>query len=354
MKIPHLKIGDLTAKFPVIQGGMGVGVSLSKLASAVANEGGIGVISAAQIGYKEPDFLKNNLQANLRALNKEINKAREISPTGIIGLNLMVAMKNYKEFVKEAVKAKIDIIISGAGLPLELPKFVEGSNTKIVPIVSSGKAAKIILKKWQKLGRLPDAIIVEGAKAGGHLGFKVKELIDKTNQNLEEIVTDVLKVVKPYEEIDGIIIPVIGAGGIFNGKDIGKLLSIGASGVQMGSRFVATDECDASDVFKEAYINATEEDISLLKSPVGMPGRAIKNSFLEKTLEGNIPVKRCYDCLTHCNPGDTPYCISDALIDSVEGNEGLIFSGARSGEIKEIVSVRELMNELKEELLEYQ
>lgn len=346
LNIPRLKIGDLELKLPIIQGGMGIGVSKSSLASAVANEGGVGVISGVQIGYTEPDFATNTLEANMRALRKEIRKAREKSPKGILGVNLMVAMKNYKEFVTTALKEKIDIIISGAGLPLELPKLVKGSKTKIVPIVSSKKAARIILKQWEKVNRLPDAIIVEGAKAGGHLGFKAKELMSKTYQSLEEIVAEVIETVRPFEESHNIKIPVIAAGGILEGSDIGKMLDLGAGGVQMGSRFVATDECDANDEFKQAYIEATKEDICLLKSPVGLPGRAIRNPFIDRTNEGRIPVKRCTDCLVHCNPADTPYCISDALIHSVKGEDGLVFSGERACEIQEIITVKELMSEL--------
>lgn len=353
MDIPQLKIGDLKAKIPIIQGGMGIGVSRANLAAAVANEGGIGIISGVQIGFEEEDYLTNNLEANKRALSQEIKKAKEKSPNGIIGVNLMVAMRNYKDMVATAVKEKIDIIISGAGLPVDLPKLVKGSTTKIVPIVSSGKAARIILKKWEKLQKLPDAIIVEGAKAGGHLGFKAKELMDKTNKSLEEIVKEVINTIKPFEEKFNVEIPVIAAGGIMTGEDIGKMLSIGAKGVQMGSRFVATEECDASDEFKKAYISASPEDICLLQSPVGLPGRAIHNSFIDETNKGRIPVKKCYGCLEHCNPADTPYCISQALINAVKGENGLVFSGERAGEIKEIVSVKALMTELVDELEAY-
>lgn len=350
LNIPKLKIGDLNIKIPIIQGGMGIGVSKANLASAVANEGGVGVISGVQIGYAEPDFLTNTLEANVRALKKEIKKARKLSPKGIIGVNLMVAMTNYKEYVRTAINEKIDIIISGAGLPIELPKFVKGSSTKIIPIVSSSKAARIILKKWEKYNHLPDAIIVEGAKAGGHLGFKAKDLISNTCRSLEEIVTNVLDTVSPYEEKYNRSIPVIAAGGIIDGNDIGKILSTGAQGVQMGTRFVATNECDACDSFKEAYINSSKDDICLIKSPVGLPGRAISNNFICKTEKGKIPITRCFACLNNCNPGEIPYCISEALINSVQGKEGLVFSGSRANEINDIIPVKQLMNRLKEEI----
>ncbi|MCT4542870.1 MAG: nitronate monooxygenase family protein [Vallitalea sp.] len=350
MNIPKLKIGDLNIKLPIIQGGMGIGVSKSNLASAVANEGGVGVISGVQIGYEEPDFFTNTLEANIRALKKEIRKARKISQDGILGVNLMVAMKNYSELVKTIINEKIDIIISGAGLPIELPKLVKGKSTKIIPIVSSAKAIRIILKQWEKSMRLPDAVIVEGPDAGGHLGFKAKELISNTYQDLGEIVKDVIKTVNPYEKKYNKKIPVIAAGGIIDGEDIGNMLSIGAQGVQMGSRFVATYECDACDSFKEAYINANKNDICLINSPVGLPGRAIKNNFIDKTKEGRIPVKKCFACLSKCNPADTPYCISQALINSVQGKEGLIFSGNRANEINGMMSVKNLMKKLKDEL----
>lgn len=350
LKIPSLKIGDLVAKFPIIQGGMGIGVSRSSLASAVANAGGIGVISGVQIGFKDPDFFKNPLKANLKALSEEIKKAKELAPKGIIGLNLMVAMKNYEEYVRTAVKEKIDLIISGAGLPIDLPEFVKGSDTKIAPIVSSGKAARVIIKRWLRQDRFPDAVIVEGPLAGGHLGFKRDELENNSNQSLDDIVTDVKKVLSVYEDEYNIKIPVIAAGGIMNGKDIKKMLTQGADGVQMGTRFVTTVECDASQAFKDAYVNAKDEDAMLIQSPVGMPGRAIKNNFIEQTLEGPVPVKKCYNCVHKCNPANTPYCITQALMDSVIGENGLVFSGARVGEANDIITVDALMNELVSEI----
>lgn len=353
LNIPSLKIGHLKAKLPIIQGGMGIGVSGAKLASAVANAGGIGIISGVQIGYKAKDFSLDPLKNNLKALKEEITKARKLSPEGIIGVNFMVAMRHYDEVVKAAVKEKIDLIISGAGLPIQLPELVKGSQTRIAPIVSSGKAARIIIKRWLKQDRLPDAVVVEGPLAGGHLGFKADELENNSNQTLEEIVQDVLKVVKPLEQEYNVEIPVIAAGGIMNGNDIGKMLSLGANGVQMGTRFVATDECDADQSFKEAYVNSREEDVRLIKSPVGLPGRAIQNNFIKETDQGNIPVKKCFRCIGHCDPSTTPYCISQALIDAVQGKNGLVFSGARVHEIKEIIKVDQLMSSLQQEILAY-
>lgn len=352
MKLPPLKMGDLVAAVPIIQGGMGVGVSLARLASAVANEGGVGVISCAQIGFKEEDFESNTLEANLRALRKEIRLARSISPNGVLGINIMVAMNNYKDMVAASVEEGIDLIISGAGLPTELPGLIKGSKTKIAPIVSSGKAASVITKLWErKFSYIPDLVVVEGPEAGGHLGFSMDQLTSEEKPELLDIVKEVIQALKPYEEKHGKSIPVVAAGGIYTGADIAKCLSIGAAGVQIATRFVATEECDAHIDYKMAYINSREEDITLVKSPVGMPGRAIQNAFLDKLKLGKVPVKRCYDCLKPCEPANTPYCISKALIEAVKGNldNGLIFTGSNAYRLSKIVTVKELMKELAEE-----
>lgn len=349
MNLPRINIGDKTTKIPIIQGGMGVGVSLSNLASAVANYGGIGVISGVQIGFREDDFDKNTDKANERALAKEIRKAKELSPNGIIGVNLMVAIKNYVEMVKVCVKEKVDLIISGAGLPKDLPSYVKDSKTKIAPIVSSAKAATLITRLWQRrYDYIPDLVIVEGPDAGGHLGFSPEELRKDNYPNLVEMVKDVIKAMKPFEESSGKKIPIIAAGGIFDGKDISKFLSLGASGVQMGTRFVATEECDASLEFKNAYVNSKEDDIDFILSPVGMPGQAIINPFIKRIQEEKEKITKCYNCLTPCNPAKSPYCISEALISSVNGDidNGLVFIGKNGHKIDKIVGVKELMDEL--------
>ncbi|TJX14042.1 nitronate monooxygenase [Tissierella creatinini] len=351
MKFPQLKIGEKITKFPIIQGGMGVGISLSSLASTVANYGGIGVISGVQIGYREEDFERNCNEANERALAKEIRRARELSPDRILGVNLMKAMNNYKEMVAVAVKEKIDLIISGAGLPSELPSLVKDSETKIAPIVSSGKAAAVITKLWKKhYDYLPDLVIVEGPMAGGHLGFSLKELKGEL-PDLKKIVKDVINVLKPYEDESGKKIPVIAAGGIYDSKDIKEYIELGCSGVQIGTRFVATHECDASLEFKNAYIQAKEEDIDIVLSPVGMPGQAIINPFIKRIKEEREKVTKCFRCLQPCNPVTTPYCISKALINSVKGNvdEGLLFVGRIAYRLDRIVSVKELIDELFEQ-----
>lgn len=352
MNLTPLKIGNLVARLPIIQGGMGVGVSLSGLASAVTNAGGIGIISSAQIGFKENDFDKNPLEANLRALKKHIKLAKEKCNNGIIGVNVMVATKEYAEYIKTAVESGIDLIISGAGMPTMLPKLTKGYNVKIAPIVSSLKAAKVILKLWDKHDNVtPDMIVVEGPKAGGHLGFK-KDEIETASESFDNTIVDIVNHVKEYEEKYEKKIPVIAAGGIFDGNDIAKYLNLGASGVQMATRFVATHECDASLEFKKAYVNAGKDEVGIVSSPVGMPGRAILNPFVNKTKEGPIKVDKCFRCLTPCDPKTTPYCITKALINSVNGDidNGLVFCGENVSKIKEITSVKSLMTELENEI----
>ena len=345
-----LKVGDKISKYPIIQGGMGVGVSMHRLAGTVSKEGGIGVISTADIGYQEPDFNENPMAANLRAIGKEIKKAREIAGEDkILGVNVMVALRNYAEIVKECVKQKIDLIISGAGIPKDLPEYVKGTKTKIAPIVSSLRCCKLIVEHWKKkYDYIPDMIVIEGPEAGGHLGFKESELISEDMPKLEDITTDVVDYIKDVEKETGKEIPVIAAGGIWDGKDIKKFLGLGASGVQMATRFVATDECDASQEFKEAYVNAKQEDIKIIHSPVGMPGRAINNQFIQKEETQKSKIEKCYGCIKTCNVKDAPYCITKALINSVKGNieSGLVFCGSNVYKIKEIVSVHNLMQEL--------
>ena len=352
MKLPALTIGDKIAPIPIIQGGMGVGVSRSSLASAVAEQGGVGIISAVQIGYMEPDFESDHNAANARALQKEIIAARKMSPRGILGINVLVAMKSYREVVAAAVEEKIDLVIAGAGLPTELPAMIQGSDTKIAPIVSSGKAAMLIAKMWdRKFSYAPDLVIVEGPEAGGHLGFSEQELQVRPFPSLSAIVRDVIAAVKPFAEKYHKPIPVVAAGGIYTGADIAKYIKIGAAGVQMATRFVATEECDADIRFKQAYVNCKEEDIQLVQSPVGMPGRAIHNEFLRRLESGRIPFKKCYLCLKTCQPKTTPYCISRALINAVQGNveEGLIFAGSNAYRIDKITTVKELMEQLVSE-----
>jgi nitronate monooxygenase len=352
MDFPPLKIGDLVAKVPIIQGGMGVGISLSRLASAVANEGGIGVIAAAMIGISEPDIATDGRNANIRALRREIRTAKEMTK-GILGVNIMTALTNFSDMVKTSIEEGIDIIFSGAGLPTDLPGYLkEGCKTKLVPIVSSGRAAALICKKWiHKFNYVPNAFVVEGPKAGGHLGFKSEE-IDNPEFSLENLVKNVLAAIKPFEEKFKKSIPVIAAGGIFTGADIKKFLKMGASGVQMGTRFVATHECDADEGFKQAYLHAKEEDMVIIKSPLGLPGRAIRNEFLEDVKEGKkTPFKCPYHCLKTCDYMKSPYCIAIALLNAKKGRlqKGFAFAGKNAFRVTEIISVKELINTLRQE-----
>ncbi len=355
-KPPPLKIGDLTIPIPIIQGGMGIGISMSGLASAVAREGAVGVIAAVMIGFKEKGFYKDPKGTTRIALEKHIKRAKELAPNGIIGVNIMVALTDYDELVRISAKAGADLIISGAGLPLNLPALIpEGSKTKLVPIVSSGRAASILCRRWgQHFGFPPHAIVVEGPKAGGHLGFKAQEL-DSPNKQLKILVKEVIESVRPFEDKWGRNIPVIAAGGIFTGADMYEFLSLGASGVQMATRFVATYECDASERFKQAYIDATKDDIVIIKSPVGLPGRALNGPFIEKIKKGKVKPHKCtYHCLKTCNYKKAPYCISMALINAQKGNleSGFVFCGENVWRVNKIISVKELISEILQEYSE--
>lgn len=345
-----IKVGNKQSKYPIIQGGMGVGVSLHKLAGAVSKEGGIGIISTANIGYQEEDFNINPMKANLRAIGKEIKMARKIAGDDkILGVNIMVALNHYKEIVKECVKNKIDLIISGAGIPKELPEYVKGSNTKIAPIVSSLRCCKLIVKHWiKKYNYIPDMIVIEGPEAGGHLGFKKEELEEHAKPKLEDITKEIVAYMKEIEKENGKKIPVIAAGGIWDNQDIQKFLDIGATGVQMATRFVTTYECDASEEFKKAYIQAEQKDIKIINSPVGMPGRAIYNQFIKQNEKEKTKIQKCYQCIKTCNIVDAPYCITKALVNAVRGNmeKALVFCGSNVGKVNKLVSVQELMQEL--------
>jgi len=355
-KIPKLKIGNLEAKIPIIQGGMAVGISLSGLASAVANAGGIGVIGTAGIGMLESDFAKNFSEANKRALRKVIRKAKKMT-RGIIGVNIMVALSDFYNMVKIAVEEKADLIFMGAGLPLRglemlVPDKLKKVKTKVVPIVSSSRAAKIIFQYWKKnYNHVPDAVVVEGPLAGGHLGFK-KEQINNPDFTLEKILPEVISVIKPYEDEFDKGIPIIAAGGIYTGADIYKYIKLGAQGVQMATRFVTTYECDASIKFKETYLKCKKDDLMIIDSPVGLPGRAVMNKFLEEVSSGvRKPFKCSWKCLKTCNFKKAPYCIALALANAQQGKleDGFAFAGSNAYCADKIISVKELIANLSEE-----
>lgn len=364
-----LKIAEYSVPVPVIQGGMGVGISLSGLAGSVAACGGVGIISTAQIGYREPDYDTDPLEANLRAVGKEIRKARRIAPQGVIGVNIMVATREYEAYVEAAVEAGADLVISGAGLPMTLPAAAAAGEERkkaaggragygsengpkraaLAPIVSSRKAAEVICRYWKKKYRaVPDLLVVEGPLAGGHLGFSAEQLEDIPALHYEEEIRSILEFAAEYSKAAGKKIPVAVAGGIYDRADMDRALALGADAVQMATRFVTTWECDAADAYKQAYIRAKREDIVLTKSPVGMPGRAIRNAFLERAAKERIPHGRCHGCITSCRPGETPYCITEALIAAVHGDveNGLLFAGENAWKARKMEHVAEIMEEL--------
>lgn len=348
-KLPKLVINDLVLDIPIIQGGMGVRVSKSSLVSAVSSTGALGVIASVGLGDEiksEQDYIKSSAEA----LRSEIRKVKDKNLP--LGVNIMVALNNFQSLVRVCIDEKVEVITSGAGLPMRLPEYVgDNSSVKLVPIVSSGRAAGIICKIWKKrYNRLPDAFIVEGPLAGGHLGFSLEELNDKNS--LEKLLGEVLVVTKEFEKMHSRRLPVIAAGGVFDGKDIAKFLYMGASGVQMSTRFVATHECDVDLAYKEAYLKARKEDIIVILSPVGLPARVIKNKFLEKIIKGEKIKFRCpYQCLKTCAPSEANYCIADILVNASRGDlkNGFAMCGENVYRVNKIVSVKELISELCDE-----
>jgi len=349
--IPNLNIGNLVINPPIIQGGMGVRVSMSGLASAVANEGCAGIIASVGLGQYENSKASDFVKVNNDALRNEIRTARSKSK-GVIGVNVMVVLSNYEDLVRICVEEKVDMIICGSGLPMDLPKLTAGTDIKLIPIVSSARAFNIIYKKWkQNYNKVPDAVILEGPLAGGHLGYKHEEVTAGTTATLEVLVAELVEYCKNIEDK----VPVIAAGGIYTGEDIARFLKIGASGVQMATRFVCTTECDVDDDFKQAYINAKKEDIAIISSPVGLPGRVIRNKFVDRINAGDtIPFKCPHHCLQSCNPRLAPFCIAKVLASASKGEleDSFVFAGANAYRCTEIVSVKTLVDELKKELAE--
>ena len=352
MNIPKLRIGDLTADLPIVQGGMGVRVSLASLAAAVAEEGGIGTISS--IGLGDFEAARNEYERISReALQEEIRKARAMTQ-GVLAVNFMGVLSNVEDLLRAAVQEGIRIIVFGAGLPMRLPKIVAERDVNLVPIVSSARGAELVLRGWAKrFDRTAAAIILEGPLAGGHLGFTVEQLDHLEDYTLEALVPELVEAVKPYEDRFGEKIPIIAGGGIFNGGDIARMLSLGASGVQMATRFVCTEECDAAQAFKQTYLDAVEEDIVIIKSPVGLPGRAVRNKFLRdlETVD-KLSINCPYHCLTVCKIAEAKFCIAQALLNAYRGDidHGLVFCGQNAHRIDKIVTVKELIAELVAEL----
>lgn len=355
MKIPSLDIGDIHAPFPLIQGGMGVRVSLARLAAAVANEGGIGTIASVGLGDIEAsktDF--DNVSRN--ALIYEIRRAKSMTD-GPIAVNIMGVLSNARDLVETSVREGIKLIVSGASLPLKLPEMVDDATVKILPIISSGRAADLVLRTWdRRYARTADAVILEGPLAGGHLGFSFKELQEPEKHSLSVLLPEVLAAVEPFEKKYGRKIPVVAGGGVFSGADIARMLQAGAAGVQMATRFVCTEECEVAPEFKQAYIDSREEDIVLIQSPVGLPGRAIHNQFLRNLENDTADRLKCpYRCLMTCDIAKARYCIAQALASAYKGDmeKGLVFCGQNAYRVDKIVTVKELIAELRAELEAY-
>jgi len=358
--LPTLSIGRKTVQYPIIQGGMGVRISGASLAAAVANAGGVGIISSVGLGLSSPHFTEAKangrdigsrfFEASRLALIEEIQKARTLSPQGVIGINTMVADRNHEALVRAIAEQPIDLIIAGAGLPLSLPRLTEGApHIALVPIISSVRAARLICRKWrQQYNRLPDGFIVEHPRyAGGHLGAKAEE-IDTEAASLEYVIPNLVQFLADELQAD---IPVIAAGGVWDRADIDRMLALGAKGVQIGTRFITTEECDADDRYKAFHLEARPEDVMLVPSPVGLPGRALKNPFVEKVVSHTLNLKtRCVNCLHRCKYRDTreTYCILTALDRAAKGDveNGLIFGGTNAGRSDRLYPVAELMSEL--------
>ncbi len=356
--LPKLTIGAHTPRYPIIQGGMGIMVSGPKLAGAVAAAGGIGTIASVGMAASCSDFDMNSGAKNIETQNNKIlaqyiTEAKAASNGGVIAVNCMCALSDYEELVRTSCEAGADIIISGAGLPLKLPQITaDFPNTALVPIVSSVKAAGLILSRWVKhYNRLPDAFVVETPNtAGGHLGARDAEQAMEENLSLKEVVPALVA----YLKEQGYNIPVISAGGIWDGHDMKEAFAMGAVGVQMGTRFAATEEGDASDRFKQAYIDAEEKDVVLLKSPCGLPGRAIMSPLLERYFSDTLDMAKCRAaCLSHClcRVKHETFCIADALVSAYKGDweNGLFFCGSNVGHVKYILKVKDLMTELLSE-----
>lgn len=348
-RLPALRMGDVCIDPPIIQGGMGVRVSASRLVSAVSREGALGVLASVGTGEEWPDRSVDYATRSHLSLREMLRETKS-NTRNPIGVNIMCALTNYDSLARAAVEEKADVIISGAGLPLKLPALVPEGEAKLVPIVSSARVAELLCKTWlRRHSRLPDGFVVEGPLAGGHLACRMSDLIDQDQSALETLVTDVLSVCRSYEDTAGRKIPVIAAGGIFNGSDIARVFNLGASGVQMGTRFVCTHECDAAIEYKNAYLSSSPEDILLMESPLGLPIRVIRNQFVDRVLAGERIAFTCrYRCLATCKPDETNYCIAQALVNAYRGklDSGFVTCGSNAHRIESIVSVHDLLAEL--------
>ncbi len=348
MNLKSLTINKKVVKFPIIQGGMGIRISLSKLANACINCGILATIIAAQVGFLNKNFKKDPIGENKIELNKEISKVRAENKDGILGVNLMHAINDYDVYARFLATQDIDFIVSGAGLPLDLPEYLVGSNVKAAFIISSARAANIVLKSWDRRYKyMPEFIVCEGPLAGGHLGFSKEQMLTGEYDSLEKIVAETKVVVKFYEDKYNVHIPIIAGGGVHDGKDMATMLKAGADGVQIATRFIATHECDASDEYKQMIIDSKEEDIVTVASPAGLPGRAVRNYLTETLKKRNLKLNYCVNCLKTCKKVGIPYCITEQLGNSSNGDKkGLIFTGAKAYLVEKMDYVENIVNEI--------
>ena len=349
-----MKLGNRELALPLIQGGMGVGVSMGGLAGAVAAEGAMGTLSTADAGWNEPDFAAHPQQANLRALRREVQRAKRLAAgAGLVAVNAMVATRQYADSVRTALEVGADAIVSGAGLPLELPALAEGFEALLAPIVSGPRAAQLICRTWAKrYGRVPDFVVLEGCQAGGHLGFEEADLLSGRCAPLSRLIPEVLAALRPFEEKFGRAIPLFCAGGVATGAEMARCTRLGAAGAQLATRFIATEECDAGQGYKDVLLAARPEDLRIIHSPVGMPGRAVNSPLVQRLAAGmRQPPAHCSGCIKSCRPAETPFCITHALIEAVKGNweEGLFFSGSRVDLVDRMRTVPDLIDELMKE-----
>lgn len=349
-----MKLGNRELALPLIQGGMGVGVSMGGLAGAVAAQGAMGTLSTADAGWNEPDFAAHPQQANLRALRREVQRAKRLAAgAGLVAVNAMVATRQYADSVRTALEAGADAIVSGAGLPLELPALAEGFEALLAPIVSGPRAAQLICRTWEKrYGRVPDFVVLEGCQAGGHLGFEEADLLSGRCTPLSRLIPEVLAALRPFEEKFGRAIPLFCAGGVATGAEMARCTRLGAAGAQLATRFIATEECDAGQGYKDVLLAARPEDLRIIHSPVGMPGRAVNSPLVQRLAAGmRQPPAHCSGCIKSCRPAETPFCITHALIEAVKGNweEGLFFSGSRVDLVDRMRTVPDLIDELMKE-----
>lgn len=349
-----MKLGNRELALPLVQGGMGVGVSMGGLAGAVAAQGAMGTLSTADAGWNEPDFAAHPQQANLRALRREVQRAKRLAAgAGLVAVNAMVATRQYADSVRTALEAGADAIVSGAGLPLELPALAEGFEALLAPIVSGPRAAQLICRTWAKrYGRVPDFVVLEGCQAGGHLGFEEADLLSGRCTPLSRLIPEVLAALRPFEEKFGRAIPLFCAGGVATGAEMARCTRLGAAGAQLATRFIATEECDAGQGYKDVLLAARPEDLRIIHSPVGMPGRAVNSPLVQRLAAGmRQPPAHCSGCIKSCRPAETPFCITHALIEAVKGNweEGLFFSGSRVDLVDRMRTVPDLIDELMKE-----